>query len=177
MFLLRRWLRRKDSAAPWQCYFLDSCWKVSDKFQTPAKGNNLKVSKPKSINASRLKGSLTAVCFFTETKCSSPAPWTKMSFMRLLHPGVIISNRPVQTHWKSLVFWLLPHLVANLGVFPLLSCRCPTSTCTTACWCWPTPSTGNWRTGSGTAWRVSTASGSRPSRGTEAGPCWRPSRR
>jgi len=39
------------------------------------------------------------------------------------------------------------------------------------------PSTGSWRTGSGTAWPASTASESPPSRGTGAGPCWRPSRR
>lgn len=67
---------------------------------------------------------------------------------------------------KESVYWPTP---------PLL--RCPTSTCTTACWCWPTPSTGNWKTGSGTAWPAWTAWGSRPSPGTEAGQCWTPSRR
>lgn len=47
----------------------------------------------------------------------------------------------------------------------------------TVFWCWPTPSTGNWRTGSGTVWPALTAWGSPPSHGMEDGLCWTPSKR
>ena len=75
---------------------------------------------------------------------------------------------------------VMKYLVVKVIVIVILWSPCsryPTSTCTTACWCWPTPSTGSWKTGSGTAWPASTASRRPPSPGTEAGPCWRPSRR
>lgn len=65
----------------------------------------------------------------------------------------------------------------NLNCLPFPPNRCPTSTCTTVFWCWPMPSTGNLRTGSGTVWPALTALGSLPSHGMEDGPCWTPYKR
>ena len=70
-----------------------------------------------------------------------------------------------------------PHPWKYTNALHVCLCRSPTSTCMTVSWCWPTPSTGSWRTGSGTVWQASTVSASPPSHGTEGGLCWTQSKR
>lgn len=89
---------------------------------------------------------------------------------------------------KRILIWCPWFSVLTLSVsfsffllcFPAVFChlvRSPTATSTTQCFCWPTPSTGSWRTGNGTAWRVFRASARAPNPGRVASLCWIPWRR
>lgn len=91
---------------------------------------------------------------------------------------------------KRILIWCLWLSVLTLSVsslfFFVLLCfpavfwhlvRSPTATSMIQCCCWPTPSTGSWRTGNGTAWRVFRASARAPNRGRVASLCWIPWRR
>lgn len=104
--------------------------------------------------------------------------WGLMAYIMEIYPQKIKATKVI----------VPPSFLSSISTHLLFGWRCfnsstsfflrfPACTCTTVCWCWRTPSTVNWRTENGTAWPAWTAWGNQPSHGTEAGPCWTPSRR